>query len=149
MSGYGGQPPPGWDDPYNPGGQGSPGYGTPGYGAGAPGYGAPGYGGPPGYGPPGVPHSQGGSNASAIVALVCNAVATLICCNLLTIPGIVTGALAVGKAATDPAASRTLTIWSWVIFGVSMALGVVLLILMIATGVFSEDEYQPGGTTGI
>ncbi|HEX2313364.1 MAG TPA: hypothetical protein VHJ17_06510 [Thermomonospora sp.] len=97
-----------------------------------------------GYGPPGVPVG-GGDNSSAVVALVCNIVATLICCNVLCIGGIVTSAIALSRARTDPAESRNLTMWSWAILGVSLALEIVLFAILIMAGALSEDSTSSGG----
>jgi hypothetical protein len=147
MSGYGGRPPSGWDDPYGgdqnwdtggaygqPYGQGY-GYTQPGHGQ--PGYGQPGY----GYGPPGVPY-QAASNGSTIAALVCNAVAILLCCNIVAIPGVITAAIALGRTQTDPPSARRLTIWSWSLFAASVLIGIVILIIYIAFGVMSEPDYS-------
>ncbi|WP_051712227.1 hypothetical protein [Spirillospora albida] len=153
MSGYDGRPPSGWEDPY--GQQGQYGqqsqygqqdpYGQQGYRA----YGDPGqYGqyGPssgyaPGYGPPGVPHAPA-NNASTIAALVCNIVTVSMCCNLLAIPGIVTAGIAVGRNRTDPDSARTLTIWSWVCFGVSLVIWAAVIIVIGVTSEDGSDPYQ-------
>lgn len=147
MSGYGGRPPSGWNDPYGGnqnwdagGGYGQPygqsyGYTQPGFDQ--PGYGQPGY----GYGPPGVPH-QATSNGSTIAALVCNAIAIVLCCNILAVPGVITAAIALGRFQTDPRSARKLTIWSWSLFGASLLIGIVLLIVYIAFGVMSEPDYS-------
>ncbi|WP_433466769.1 hypothetical protein [Spirillospora sp. CA-128828] len=147
MSGYGGRPPSGWDDPYG-GSQGwdsggtygqgqgygysQPGYGQPGYGQ--PGYGQPGY----GYGPPGVPYGAP-SNGSTIAALVCNAVAILLCCNIVAIPGVITAAVALGRTQTDPPSARRLTIWSWSLFAASVFIAIIVLIIYIIIGVTASD----------
>jgi hypothetical protein len=135
VSGYGGQ---GWQDPYqqgwssNPYG-GSP-YSDPGYGGSAP-YGSSPYADQgwqdpyamptPGYGPPMPPASQG----AAIGALVCNIVATFFCCFLLTIPGIITSAIALGRIQSDPESARNLTRWSWGLFIASAILGLILVVI--------------------
>lgn len=121
MSGYGGQPP-GWDNPYGQQGGGWDPYGE--YAQ-------------QGYGPPGVPYTPA-SQGAAIAALVCNIVATLCC--LLGIPGIVTAAIALGKVNTEPESARTLTIWSWVIFAITMVLGITVIIIAFAVGAFSEES---------
>ncbi|MEV4006892.1 DUF4190 domain-containing protein [Actinomadura sp. NPDC049753] len=143
MSGYGGRPPSGWDDPYggnqhwDTGGA----YGQ-GYGYTQPGYGQPGY----GYGPPGVPHRTT-SNGSTIAALVCNAVAIVMCCNIVALPGLITAAVALGRVQTDPESARKLTIWSWSLFAASIVIGVALLIVYIVVGVMSDPDY--GSSEGI
>ncbi|MQY09847.1 hypothetical protein [Actinomadura macrotermitis] len=118
MSGYGGGPP-GWGAP--------PGYGPPGYG-------------PPGYGPPGVPPGQG-SNGSAIAALICACVATSTCCNVLAIPAIVTSVIALNRYRVDPAGSRSLTIWSWVLFGIAMVVYIGFVVVMGIADSGSDDTY--------
>ncbi|MEU5882641.1 DUF4190 domain-containing protein [Spirillospora sp. NPDC047279] len=135
MSGYGGQPPGGWNDPYgqNPYGQGG-GAGKAGwdpYGQ----YGQSSY----GYGPPGVsapPVSEG----NAIAALVCNILVTLFCCGIFGIAGIVTSAMAMSRVRTDPVSARKLTTWSWVIFGVSLVIGLIIIILYIVLIVAAESS---------
>jgi hypothetical protein len=149
MSGYGGAPPSGWEDPYGGsqnwdqgGAYGQQyGYTQPGYGQ--PGYGQPGY----GYGPPGVSPHQSTGNASTIAALVCNAVAVVMCCNIIALPGLITAAIALGRAQTDPESSRRLTIWSWSLFAAAVLLGIILLVVWIAVGVTSDSEY--GSSDGI
>jgi hypothetical protein len=131
VSGYGGGPP-GYD-PYG-GSQGWGGYGGS-YGGGP-------YGQPPGYGPPGVPPR---SNGAAIAALVCNIAGVLLCCGLLSIPGIVTAAIALSRVDTDPESARKLTIWSWVLFGLSVVLGIVFFIVYLIAVVVSEPSYDSGG----
>ncbi|TDD65655.1 hypothetical protein E1293_40055 [Actinomadura darangshiensis] len=144
MSGYGGRPPSGWEDPYGgsqgwdpggaygPQGQHGQGYGQPGYGP--PGYGQQGY----GYGPPGVPY-RSASNGSTIAALVCNAVAIVLCCNIVAIPGVITAAIGLGRAQSDPQSARRLTIWSWCLFAASIVIGVIVVIIYIVIGATSSD----------
>ncbi|GAA2171202.1 hypothetical protein [Actinomadura napierensis] len=138
MSGYGGRPP-GWQDPYG-GYGGTPGWDDPG-GYGQPGYGQPGYG-QPGYpyGPPGVPQAPT-SNGSTIAALVCNCVVAVLCCNIVAIPGIVTGALALGRVNTDPQSARKLTIWSWSLFAASILIGIVIAVVYFAIIATSDPGY--------
>ena len=143
MMGPGGQPPQGWQDPYGGGGSagwsGDPyagGYGQGGYGQGGYGY---------GYGPPGVPTAPT-SSGSTTAALVCNIIAVMICCGVLSIPGAVTAAIAMGRVHTDPQSARTLTIWSWVLFGISIVAGIVILIVyIIAMVASSQPDYDTGG----
>jgi hypothetical protein len=145
MSGYGGRPPSGWDDPYGGGQNWDPGgaYGGQGYGHGQPGYGQQGY----GYGPPGVPY-QPVSNGSTIAALVCNAVAILLCCNIVAIPGVITAAIALGRTQTDPPSARKLTIWSWSLFAASVVIAIIVLIVYIVIGVAASDP-DYGSSSGI
>ena len=130
MSGYGGGPPPGWQDPYG----GSPGWGGDPYGGAYGSAGAPGY----GYGPPGTP-ARSSSNASTIAALVCNIVAVVTCCGVLSIPGAITSAIAMSRVDTDPESARKLTLWSWVLFGLSFVIGIVLMIIYIVLVVMAES----------
>jgi hypothetical protein len=132
LSGYGGQPP-GWQDPYGQSGwdpQGNyaqQGWQDP--------YAQQGY----GYGPPGVPQNQA-SNGSAIAALICNIVLFMFCASILAIPGIVTAALAMGRVQTNPQSARRLTIWSWSLFAVVIVLGIAIIGILIAYGVFSANQ---------
>lgn len=137
MSGYGGSPPPGWQDPY--GGGGDPyGQGPYGYGPG----GAPGYG--YGYGPPGVPVKRA-SNGSTIAALVCNIAGVLLCCGVLSIPGAIVAAIAMSRVDTDPESARKLTVWAWVLFALSIVLGIVIFIIYLVVVVAAESDYDSGG----
>jgi hypothetical protein len=143
LSGYGGQPP-GWQDPYGQSGwdpQGN--YTQPGWQdpyAPQQGYGY-------GYGPPGVPRGSASSGA-AIAALVCNIVAVVLCGGIFAIPGIVTAAIAMGRVQTDPESARRLTIWSWVILGISIVLAIVLIGVFVALGVFSASHGSSDSGSG-
>jgi hypothetical protein len=149
MSGYGGQPP-AWNDPYGQNqGQGQ-GWRDP-YGADTqPGWDP--YGQYPrspthDYGPPGVPPGRG-TPGSAIAALVCTSVAVAMCCNVLAIPGIVTSVIAVNRSRTDPASTRNLTAWSWVILGVALAVQIIVILVLIILDVNSaghDSGYDSGG----
>jgi hypothetical protein len=134
LSGYGGQPP-GWQDPYGqPGwdqGGSSQGWQDP--------YGQPGQ----GYGPPGVPYGSSGSG-SAIGALICNILLTVLCCNVLAIPGIVTSAIAVNRVQTDPDSARSLTAWSWVIFAANIVIGITLIVVFYLVGGFDTNSSSSG-----
>lgn len=101
-----------------------------------------GYGTP--YGPPGVPHAPA-DTSGAVAALVCNIVAVLFCCNVLCIGGIVTSAIALSKANTEPEQTRTLTMWSWVIVVVSVLLQIALIGVLIVIGVVGSDDSSGGG----
>ncbi|WP_395110121.1 hypothetical protein [Actinomadura sp. SCN-SB] len=140
MSGYDEQPP-AWNDPYGPDPYGqAQGWNDP-YGPGTqPSWGA--YGQPSGYGPPGVPRSGGGAPGSTIAALICNALATGMCCNLLAIPGIITAALAMNRSQTDPNSTRTLTTWSWVIFAVALVLQIALFIVIGVLDAVNGSDYD-------
>ncbi|RKS72312.1 hypothetical protein BZB76_5133 [Actinomadura pelletieri DSM 43383] len=158
MSGYGGAPPSGWEDPYGGGSQGwDPGgaygggaYGGGAYGGGAYGggaYGGGAYGGgwnPHGYGPPGVPQGSA-SNGSAIAALVCNAIALSMCCNIFAIPGIVTAGMALGRIHTDPRSARNLTFWSWAIFAASIVIAITVIVIFAILDTAEPDYGSSGG----
>jgi hypothetical protein len=148
MSGYGGSPPSGWEDPYGgsqgwdpygahgqppPGGQGWDPYGQQGYPP-------PGY----GYGPPGVPYGTP-SNGSAIAALICNALLVAFCCNVIAISGIITAAIALSRAGTDPRSARKLTIWSWCLLAASIVVAVVVFVIIMAVGATSDPDYDSSG----
>ncbi|GAA4143678.1 DUF4190 domain-containing protein [Actinomadura keratinilytica] len=148
MSGYGGQPS-GWSDPY---GQQDGGWqNTPHPGTAQPGWDPYGqYSAPQqpsyGYGPPGVPGNASPVNGGAIAALVCNILLVVSCCNVLAVPGIITSSLAISRSSTDPESSRTLTVWSWVIFTLSVVIAVaVLVIAIILDSDSSSTTYDSGG----
>ncbi|MEU8121995.1 hypothetical protein AB0C21_25095 [Spirillospora sp. NPDC049024] len=134
MSGYGGRPPSGWEDPYG----GSQNWEAGGAYGQQYGYTQPGY----GYGPPGVSPHQSTGNGSTIAALVCNAVAVTLCCNIVALPGLITAAIALGRAHSDPESTRRLTIWSWSLFAASVLVGIILVVIWIAFGVMSDPEYS-------
>jgi hypothetical protein len=154
MSGYGGQPPAGNPNDPNPYGQ-DP-YGQSPYGQ-AQGWNDPnaqqgwdtpgqqpyGY----GYGPPGVSPVQSRNPGSTIAALVCNCVAVAMCCNVFAIPGIITSVIAMTRAQTNPASTRTLTVWSWVILGVAFVIQIALFGLLVYLD--ELDGSDPYGTGGI
>ncbi|WP_433333064.1 hypothetical protein [Spirillospora sp. CA-294931] len=128
MGGYGGRPP-GWNDPYGP----NTGWSDP-YAKN-----------PYGYGPPGIPHGAPSSNGPIIAAVVCNSVITALCCNVFAIPGIITSAIALNRASTDPRSARTLLVWSWVIFGVSIVVWLALVIILAAldaSNTSGDDTYN-------
>lgn len=97
------------------------------------------YGGPQGYGyygPPGAMR-RAGSNGAAIGALVANIVCAVLCCGTIAwLPGIILAAVAMNRAQTDPASARQLTLWSWVCAAISIVLGVVLVVVLLAVGAF-------------
>src|ERR671914_2102241 len=125
MSGYGGQPPSGWQDPYGQGhygqhpyGQGpydpyghQPGWQDP-YAQQQQGWQDP-YG---GYDPLGVPSSSPASNAAAVGAIIGNCVGLVFICGIgiAWLPGLVLGGMAVGRIESDPAVARRLTRASWI-----------------------------------
>jgi hypothetical protein len=137
VSGYGGQPPSGWQDPYDPYGQQQPGSGWQDPYAQQDPYGQ-GYG--YGFGPPGMP-TQSASNGSAIGALICNIVLTMTCCGVLAVPGIIMSAIAIGRVTSDPESARNLTMWSWIIFAANIVIVVVLVIVYFAF-LTSQGSYQ-------
>ncbi|GAA0573907.1 DUF4190 domain-containing protein [Actinomadura livida] len=136
MSGYGGSPPPGWQDPYggSQGWSGDP-YGGDPYGGGAYGAGYSGY----GYGPPGMP-TKPPRDANTVAALVCNIVGVLLCCGVLSIPGVITSAIAMGRLQSDPESARKLTVWSWVLFGASVVFGIIFIVIYIFVVIFAESN---------
>ncbi len=105
-------------DPYGQGGYGQDPYGQYPYGA---------------YGP-GVP-PQTGNNGMAVAALVANIVSAFLCCaGLLWIPGIITAAIAMSKANTDPDSARKLSIAAWVCFAVNILLAVIAIVFLGVLG---------------
>ncbi len=101
-------------------------------------------------GPPGA----GGSNTSgtAIAALVLGICGLVLCPPVLSIPAIVFGALAMRDTGRDPALEgRGMAIAGFVTGIVGTALGLILIILVIAFGIAAEQEsfdndryYGPG-----
>lgn len=126
---YGQDPAASWQDPY-----GRRPYDQAGYPVPPPGYGTPGI----GYGPPGFGRPQP-RTGPAIAALICNILASITCYGFLAVPGIVTAAIAIGKAQTDPRAARKLTIWSWCIFAASIVIGLLIIIGLLVYGISNDS----------
>ncbi|MCD0447676.1 hypothetical protein LO762_00465 [Actinocorallia sp. API 0066] len=103
-----------------------------------------------GYGVPGHPNQYGGygppppapNNGSAVAALICNIVLTVTCCGLFAVPGIITAAIAMSRTTTDPQSAARLTTISWVIFGVAIALGILLVIALFGFGLWGALEAE-------
>ena len=139
MSGYGGQPPSDWHGPY-----GEQPYGQQPYGRDP--YGQDPYGPLPAwpdpyaqqqyaqhhgqagqdvyagmYGPPGIPRQPSPSNAAAVAAIIGNCVGLVFVCGIgiAWLPGLILGGMAVNKIRSDPAAARSLTMYSWVCCGLN------------------------------
>lgn len=114
----------------------------------------------PGYGIPGHPNQYGpygpymppppASNGPALAALIANILLTITCCGLLAVPGVITAAVAMNRVHTDPVSAKNLTNWSWVIFGIAVLVGVVLLVVFFGLGLSgSLDETSTTGDDGI
>jgi hypothetical protein len=154
MSGYGGQPPSDWQGPYGEQPYGQQPYGQQPYGRDP--YGQDPYGPQPAwqdpyeqqqyaqqyaqhydqagqdvygatYGPPGIPR-QPPSNAAAVAAIIGNCVGLVFVCGigLAWLPGLILGGMAVNKIRSDPAAARSLTIYSWVCCGLNFVIEAVI-----------------------
>ena len=90
-----------------------------------------------GYGPGGVPRT--GNNGAAVAALVANIIAAVLCCSgIAWIPGIVTSAIALNRVNTDPESARRMTLAAWVCFAANITVSVGFLVLVYATGGFSD-----------
>lgn len=86
--------------------------------------------GPPGpYGPPGPPVDPNIKN-QAITALVCNAVAAVLCCGLPSIGGVICASIAMGKADNEPESAKKLNVWAWVLLVSSFALDILYVIFI-------------------
>ncbi|MFB4319924.1 hypothetical protein [Actinomadura sp. 21ATH] len=62
---------------------------------------------------------------------MCGLIALVACCNLLAIPAIVTSAMAIGRANSDAASARKLTIWSWGILVLAFLLPITALAVLL------------------
>ncbi|WP_158079272.1 hypothetical protein [Actinomadura sp. CNU-125] len=49
-------------------------------------------------------------------------------------------ALALQRVERDPESARSLTMWSWIIFGVTTVLAIVVIALLIAADVGSDSD---------
>jgi hypothetical protein len=123
---------------------GQPAYDQPAHGQ--PAYGQPTYPPPYGYPPYGAPPQ---SNSAALVLTIVAAVATAMCCLLFT-PSLVLGIVALSKQSTDPVASARLTRYGWIAGGVTIALGILAVVLLVAAGAFGSlggsSSYEFDGT---
>jgi len=112
---------------YEPPGYGAYGYGYGGYETGG-GYGAYGYGG--GYVPP-----DPKIKSQATMAFVFNIVACVLCCGIMSLPGLIVGGMAMSKAETEPESARNLTKWAWICLGITLGLAVLGIIVFVILGV--------------
>lgn len=93
--------------------------------------------------PPAAYGAPAPQNTSALVLTILSGIVTLSCC----IPGIaplILGIMALTKQSTDPEASRRLTKWGWIAFGIGLALvvlGVIAFIALGTAGVFDDGSY--------
>ncbi|GAA2725272.1 hypothetical protein [Actinocorallia aurantiaca] len=94
---------------------------------------------------PFVPPPPPANNGAAVAALIANILLTITCCGLLAVPGIVTAAIAMSRVHTDPVSAKNLTMWSWVIFGAAILVGIVLLVLFFALGL--SESFDESTTT--
>ena len=107
-------------------------YGQPAYNQ--PAYGQPAY--PPPYGYPPY-EAQPRPDNGALVLTIVAAVATAMCC-LLFSPSLILGIVALSKQSTDPVASARLTRYGWIAGGVTIALGILAVVLFVAFGTFTS-----------
>ena len=123
MSGYGGQPPSGWHEPYGQYPYGQDPYGQQPYGQQP--YGQQPYeqqpygqqtGWPDPYGAGYIPPSPPASNAAAVGAIIGNCLGLVLVCGIgiAWLPGLILGGMAVGRIESDPAVARRLTRASWI-----------------------------------
>lgn len=151
MSGYGGRPPSDWQGPYGQDPYGQDPYGRQPYGPDP--YGQDPYGPQPAwhdphtqqpyaqdygqagqdvygamYGPPGIPQRPPPSNAAAVAAIIGNCVGLVFICGvgLAWLPGLILGGMAANKIGSDPAAARSLTLYSWVCCGLNFVIEAVI-----------------------
>jgi hypothetical protein len=145
MSGYGGQPPPGWQDPYgqNPYGQ-NP-YGQNPYAQNP-------YGQQQGWQDPyaqqqawqdpyaaaGIPGmapmpAQPASNAAAVGAIIGNCVGLVFICGIgiAWLPGLILGGMAVSRIDSDPEAARSLTRASWICCAANFVIEALIILLVV------------------
>ncbi|HEY7484509.1 MAG TPA: hypothetical protein VH912_08600 [Streptosporangiaceae bacterium] len=136
MSGYGGQSPSGWQDPYGrqPYGQpyGQDPYRQMPYGQQQPGWQDPyaqqGWQDPYGWGALGVGPQAPASNGAAVGAIICNCVGLVLTCGIgiAWLPGLILGGMAVNRIDSDPATARNLTRGSWICFGLNFVIAVFI-----------------------
>ncbi|WP_380165483.1 hypothetical protein [Jannaschia sp. R86511] len=151
---------------YGPTGQaGQPGQGGEGYAAAGQAYGQPygqqpapyagGYGQsapytstpqPYAYGPPPLSPEAEKVRSSAILWTVLNGISIFVCFNVFAIGGVICAAIGIGKARDDVQGARNLVKWSWILFAIGFALGLLLLIgyIVFVIGVIGTAGMNSG-----
>jgi hypothetical protein len=123
MSGYGGQPPSGWQDPYGQYSYGDDPYGQGPYAQQQPGW-------PDPYAAGYIQPTPPASNAAAVGAIIGNCVGLVLVCGIgiAWLPGLILGGMAVGRIESDPRAARSLTRASWICCAANFIIEAVILV---------------------
>lgn len=89
------------------------------------------------YPPPQPLPSHDSVRGQAIASLVCNILASLVCCLVFGVAGIVLSAIAMSRSDHDPESARKLVKWSWGALAAAVVAGITLGVLLI---VFAPPE---------
>jgi hypothetical protein len=81
--------------------------------------------------------SGDGVRSQAIASLICNIIASLFCCLVFGVPGIVLSAIAMGRSERDPTSAHKLVKWSWGALAAAVVAGITVFVLLI---VFAPAE---------
>jgi hypothetical protein len=85
------------------------------------------------YPPPPYPlPPDDGVRGQAIASLVCNILASLMCCLIFGVAGIVLSAIAMSRSDHDPQSARKLVMWSWGALAAAVVAGIAVVVLVIA-----------------
>ena len=82
------------------------------------------------YGPPPLSPEAEKARSSAVLWTILNGVGIFFG-NLFCIVGVILAAVAIGKARTDVPGARSLVTWSWILFAIGFAVGLLLAIASI------------------
>ena len=82
------------------------------------------------YGPPPLSPEAEKTRSSAVLWTILNGIGIFFG-NLFCIVGVILAAVAIGKARTDVPGARSLVKWSWILFAIGFAMGLLLVIASI------------------
>ncbi|OBK15041.1 DUF4190 domain-containing protein [Mycobacterium asiaticum] len=106
---------------------------------------------PPGYGygypPPGYPQQSPGTNGMAIASFVSALVGFL--CTIGSLLGVIFGIIALNQIRNTGQGGRGLAIAGLIIGGITMAVGVIVLIAAIIVGANSEHDRTYSGAPAV
>ncbi|MFI6482334.1 hypothetical protein ACIBH1_30690 [Nonomuraea sp. NPDC050663] len=89
--------------------------------------------------PPAVQRTVENTRTQAIVALAVNFISVASCCNVFGLVGGILAWRALSKATTDLPGAKSLTKWSWIVFGTGFAIMAVVMGIAIAVDTRNGD----------
>ena len=97
------------------------------------------------YGSPFPAPPQPGQNTGALALTITSAVASALCC-LLCVPALIFGIVALSKQSSDPVGSARMTRYGWVALGITLAVGILLVVGFVALAV--AGAFEGSGSSG-